>query len=462
MDGRGPVEDTELEGLFKTLLGREFALAVSGGADSTALMLLVARWLRAKRREMPARAPLVVTVDHRLRPQAAAEAIAVGRAATALGFTHKTLVWRGAKPKSGLQAAARLARYRLMASALEEVDGPSVSPRALVLAHTLDDQAETFLMRLARGSGVDGLAAMRPLDVLEVWAGKRLTLCRPLLGVPKARLVATLEAAGMAWSEDMSNTIDAFERVRIRKALAELGPLGIEARAIGRSAARIGRAEIALSALAAELSSRAIDWHDGAYARIDLKVISATGAAAGEMLVRVLANAISVMGGQSTAAQLSQIESLAERLAACSAGGEAVKASLGGCLIEAEVNSAQIYREPGRKGLPRLVLEPGETARWDRRFVVAADPRLGHSIAIEPLGAARWAKLKSAHPALKRLQLPARAAATLPAVMHRGQLFVAPLPAEGQSGLTLVRTLANSLVSIVFEPATGDSGKAEV
>jgi tRNA(Ile)-lysidine synthetase-like protein len=146
----------ELEGLFGPLagaIGGACALAVSGGSDSTALMVLFADWLRQTGADP--RAHTVLTIDHGLRAESPAEARAVADRATTLGFRHAVLVWDGPKPQTGIQAAAREARYRLMGGRMAE-DGVA----ALLVAHTRDDQAETLLMRLARGSGLDGLSAM--------------------------------------------------------------------------------------------------------------------------------------------------------------------------------------------------------------------------------------------------------------------------------------------------------------
>lgn len=450
MDATDPIEDSELEGLFSILRGRDIVLAVSGGADSTALMVLVARWLAAKKGIGLPRRVSVLTVDHGLRQEARAEALAVATAAAGLGFDHKILSWQGAKPRTGLQEAARLARYRLIGQELESSAGDAEA-RTLVLAHTLDDQAETFMMRLARGSGIEGLAAMRRLDTLEV-DGRRLTLCRPLLRVPKARLVATLKNRGIAWSEDPSNAVELFERVRVRRALAELKSLGVDARAIARSAARLGRADRSLAAFVERVASQVIDWHDGAYAAIDLGKIGATGAASAEVLVRVLSQAIAVMGGESLPPQLAQIERLADQLDQASTRRKAFKTSLGGCLIEAKAGTLEVCREPGRRGLPVLRLEPGATCHWDRRFAVSADRRLGGPIVIEALGTQRWAKLKAAHPGLKKLVLPARAAATLPAYTLDGFVHIGPVALRGVS-VALLSQVTSPFVSIAFDAA---------
>lgn len=235
-----PIADQELAGLFRDLAGVPLLLAVSGGADSMALMHLVADWHATR---SPAAAglalPLVATVDHGLRPESAGEAEFVAGEAARRGLPHATLSWQGDKPASGLQAAARDARYRLLLDHARQVGAG-----ALVLAHTCDDQAETLLMRLARGSGLDGLAAMRPRSQRD-----GLAIVRPLLGVAKSRLVATLAARGLAWREDPSNQSVAFERVRLRRSAPALAGIGLANAPIARSARRLARAAAALDTL---------------------------------------------------------------------------------------------------------------------------------------------------------------------------------------------------------------------
>src|ERR1700710_2886371 len=167
-------------------------LAVSGGPDSIALMWLAARWRRAL-----ARGPrlIAVTVDHGLRSEAAREARDVKRLAKALDLPHRTLRWRGAKPKTGLPAAARDARYRLLAKAARAAGATHV-----LTAHTRDDQAETLLMRMSRGRRIAGLAGMARQSQRD-----GVVLARPLLQIPKARLVATLKKAKVGFADDPTN-----------------------------------------------------------------------------------------------------------------------------------------------------------------------------------------------------------------------------------------------------------------
>ena len=225
------VRDDEANALFSGLDGlRGLILAVSGGPDSTALLVLAARWAKRVKR-----APklVAITIDHGLRKEAAGEAVAVGRLARRLGVSHRTLRWRGKKPKSGLQEAAREARYRLLAQAAADAGYAHI-----LTAHTLDDQAETVLFRLARGSGVVGLAGMAHASLLPTGPSASgegvIFLVRPLLRIPKARLVATLKAARIPYSDDPTNRDPRFTRARLRTLLPALAREGLDARGLAR------------------------------------------------------------------------------------------------------------------------------------------------------------------------------------------------------------------------------------
>src|SRR6266849_2225918 len=211
-------------------------LAVSGGPDSIALMWLAARWRRAL-----ARGPrlLAVTVDHGLRAEAAAEARDVKRLARILDLPHRTLRWTGAKPRTGLPAAAREARYRLLAQAALAHGATHV-----LTAHTRDDQAETLLMRMLRGSGIAGLAAMARESERE---GVRLA--RPFLSVSKSQLIATLKKAKIDFADDPTNRDLNFTRPRIRTLMPVLATEGGDASNLARLASRLARANAAVEVL---------------------------------------------------------------------------------------------------------------------------------------------------------------------------------------------------------------------
>src|SRR5262249_50088507 len=174
-----------------------------------------------------------VTVDHGLRRESAREARAVKQLAKRLGVPHRTLRWTGTKPETGLQEAARAARYRLLAAAARRARANHI-----LTAHTLDDQAETVLIRMAKGSGMTGLCAMSRETPLG-----GLVLVRPLLHIPKSRLIATLEANGLPFADDPSNRDPRFLRARLRRLMPQLAEEGLDARRLVLFANRLRRAE---------------------------------------------------------------------------------------------------------------------------------------------------------------------------------------------------------------------------
>ena len=211
-------------------------LAVSGGPDSIALMWLAARWRRAL-----ARGPrlIAVTVDHGLRSEAAREARDVKRLARILDLPHRTVRWTGAKPRTGLPAAARAARYRLLAQTARAHGATHV-----LTAHTRDDQAETLLMRMVRGSGIAGLAAMARESERE-----GVVLARPFLNVSKSQLIATLKKAKIDFADDPTNRDTSFTRPRLRTLMPVLAAEGGDVRNLARLASRLARANAAVEVL---------------------------------------------------------------------------------------------------------------------------------------------------------------------------------------------------------------------
>jgi len=237
------LREDEANALFGGLADlRGLILAVSGGPDSTALLVMAAGWARRVKSQLKRSPKLVaVTIDHGLRPESRREAAAVKRLARRLGVAHRTVRWRGQKPSTGLQAAARAARYRLLAG-----EAARAGFAHIVTAHTLDDQAETLLFRLARGSGLTGLAGMAPISTLPTNGNREIFLLRPLLGVPKTRLIATLKAAGVDYSDDPSNRDPRFVRTRLRGLLPRLAAEGLDAKTLARLGSRMRRAEAAV------------------------------------------------------------------------------------------------------------------------------------------------------------------------------------------------------------------------
>jgi tRNA(Ile)-lysidine synthase len=236
-DDDSPISAKDAKRLFADWRGAPaIVLAVSGGPDSIALMWLAARWRRTL-----ARGPrlLAVTVDHGLRAEAAAEARNVKRLARSLDLPHRTLRWTGIKPKTGLPAAARTARYRLLAQVARASGATHI-----LTAHTRDDQAETLLMRMLRGSGIAGLAAMARESERD-----GVLLARPLLNVSKSQLIATLNKAKIGFADDPTNRDPSFTRPRLRTLMPVLAAEGGDSRNLARLAARLARANQAVEVL---------------------------------------------------------------------------------------------------------------------------------------------------------------------------------------------------------------------
>ncbi|MCR9127591.1 MAG: tRNA lysidine(34) synthetase TilS [Rhodobacteraceae bacterium] len=322
-------------------------VAVSGGGDSLALMHALAR-LRAQ----GGPALWIATVDHRLRPEAAAEAARVAAAAADLGLPHDTLQWDDAAPggSGNLQAAARAARYRLLTGWAGARDLAHVA-----LGHTADDQAETLLMRLARAPGVDGLSGMAP----RRRAGG-ICLLRPALTLARADLRAFLADQGIVWSEDPSNSDMTYDRIKARALLAAGRRLGLSVRGLADVAANMARARDALDHYTAMAARDLADVRAGAV----VLARDGFGALPPETARRLLSGAVVWV----TAADYPPRRApLAAALAAAGAGGSA---TLAGARVLVRGGYIWIARE--FNAVRAVATAPG--AAWDRRWRIAAAP----------------------------------------------------------------------------------------
>jgi tRNA(Ile)-lysidine synthase len=352
------VTDAETDLLFADLIDQPaLVLAVSGGPDSTALMWLAARWRRRRRRGPKL---IAITVDHGLRPEARREAAAVKRLAARLGVAHRTVRWTGAKPATGLQEQARAARYRLIAAAAKRAGTTCV-----LTAHTLDDQAETILFRLARGSGLSGLAGVprvRPLVMPE--AG--VFLVRPLLDLAKARLVATVRAAGIAAADDPSNRDPRFARTRMRALMPALADEGLDARGFARLARRVRRAdaaiEFAVAAAAAALSTG--NWP--ARGPIALSAEDFAGLPA-EIALRLLGRAVAWVGDEGPV-ELGKLEALVDAMTAARRAAARFRRTLAGAVVTVgrEITIERAPPRRNRAALPNLQPRGGRRGKKAR------------------------------------------------------------------------------------------------
>jgi tRNA(Ile)-lysidine synthase len=352
-----PLSAVEADRLFEPLANASaLVLAVSGGPDSTALLLLAARWHARRTASCAAPKLLAVTVDHGLRPQSAREARAVKQLARTLAVPHRVLRWQGKKPRTGLQEAARAARYRLLGRAARQAGADYV-----VTAHTLDDQAETVLMRLLRGSGMAGLAAMRRVASLPLAPASLpfVRLARPFLDVPKACLVATLRRAGIAFVEDASNRDPRFTRARLRELMPVLAREGLDAPRIALLARRIARAELALEHAVDVAAEGLIDYPPTDHRRartcapgagspgpiaLDAEWLFALPA---EIALRLLGRAIAHIGREGSL-QLGKLEALYDDLSATA--GTRLRRTLAGALVTLDAGKLLAERAPPRSG----------------------------------------------------------------------------------------------------------------
>ncbi|MHB9473605.1 tRNA lysidine(34) synthetase TilS [Mesorhizobium sp. W050] len=376
--------------------------AVSGGSNSTALLLLLKAHLG---RSAPTARLLAVTIDHGLRPEAAAEARSVAKLCAERGIAHRTLNWSGTKPSAGLPAAAREARYRFLAEAAQ-AQGIGV----IVTGHTADDQAETVLMRAARNDGRElagrGLAGMAPATLYD-W---RTWIARPLLGARRAALRAFLQREHVGWVEDPTNIDTNFERARIRAVLGEdrSGQRFAEAIGLARRAAgereQLGRRAAALIGEFASRPARGL-------IRLDPGLAEADDTRAAVYALRVL---LAATGGTALLPDQARGEALFEQMRA-----GPLCATLSRTVVDIRRNGIFLRRES--RDLPRSAPAAG-TLLWDGRRRITPDIEAGAitlgdspgAWLIAPLGAAAAAKTPiagdGAPPSLVRAALAAEPA----------------------------------------------------
>lgn len=356
--------------------GVRVGIAFSGGPDSLALLILAAQWARRSKN----RTVIAFTVDHGLRAEAAAEAKHCARVAKSLGVAHRILRWRGEKPGSGIQAAARAARYALLveACAREKLD-------SLLVAHHLEDQAETFLLRLARGSGVDGLAGMVPSRQLhDAQGAPAVRLLRPLLDVSREALRAVVVKSGLKAIEDPSNDNPKFDRVKVRQMAEALSSLGLSARRLADTASNMARAREALEAQTDAFFQGSSRLHDTGCIEIDAGAFLALPS---EIALRALADALKYVGASDYPPRFDALMGIYDELKAGKLGRGR---TLNGCKLVVQGQRLFVLRELSAALKARdLVLGGGKRSGvWDGRFIVTLlkSPGRGGSLAVRALG----------------------------------------------------------------------------
>jgi tRNA(Ile)-lysidine synthase len=393
------------------------AVAVSGGPDSLALAILADRWARQRSGEICA-----LTVDHRLRPESGDEIRRLAAWLAARAIRHEVLVWADEKPRTGIQAAARLARYRLLGDWCL-----ANGCLHLLTGHHRDDQIETYLIRRGAHSGPDGLAGMSAIREFP-----ECRLLRPLLGVARHRLVALLEAERQPFISDPSNLDPAFERSRLRHGdNAPAGGIGVPP-LLGEIRA-LGHARVAREHQRNILLARHAALHPVGFAVLDPAVLAENSC---ELTDRLLAAVTTAVGGAAYPPRRARIARLRAVLGATDRRGH----TLGRCRFTIWRERILVTRELARAA-PPLRLHPGERINWDRRFEIMTPEAAGSRFTIGYLGAPGTPRLDRGTPQLRRIRLPRLLLAIFPGVWDTEGIAAVPhlkYEREGVAGLPQV------------------------
>lgn len=413
--GAAPLTGAEFAAAMHQLgwAGDALALAISGGPDSMALALCAAAWAPQAGVRL-----IAFTLDHALRAESAAEATQVQRWLQRLGIEHHILLWEHPPLVSAVQQQARQARYDLLAASCR-----ARGIKALALGHQLEDQAETVLLRFAKGSGIDGLAAMRPVSDQGA-----IALLRPFLGVPKARLIATCAAANQAYVVDPSNSKTAYARGRLRAAADVLAAEGLTADRLADLAARAALASDALDCYANRLLAQAVFWQPAGYAEINLPRFAQEPA---EIRLRVLRLVLTQIGG----AQPPPRHQAVLELDAALQQPHLAQRTLHGCAIRAYDGVCRIIRELAAV-TEHVPVAPGETRVWDNRFQVTLAADAPDGLTLAPLGIQPHDVLERVAPGLRQAVPLGQVRATLPALWQGETLLAAPFYGKGLAWLT--------------------------
>lgn len=379
-------------------------IACSGGGDSTALLLLARDAIGVER-------ICAGSINHNLRPEARDELAGLAQLCQSLGVAHQVRDWHW-DGRGNLQAAARAGRRRLLAEIADDFGADTV-----LLGHTADDQAETLLMRLARGSGVDGLGGMAARD------GRFL---RPLLSATRSQLRDFLAGRGVDWSDDPSNEDMRFDRVRARAMADTLRDLGLDRARLLKTGALM-RAEAKALRYGLQL------WANSAVSETAgmLEVDQARFAAAPEALQsRFLAQAVRWFSGAAYKPRRDEVLTWHHRIA----GGK--PAPLGGVLAQARPGAPlRLWREAAALSGPLALLPHTVSTRWDHRWAISV-PQLGDTgLSVAALGPEGLA----ACPDWRATGLPRAALETSPAIWSGPHLIAAPVLSFGTDWTATLR-----------------------
>lgn len=397
-----PSEFARLVSPYLEIASEKIAIAVSGGADSMALCLLADQWAKANGRRIVA-----LTVNHGLRENAKDEAFTVADWLAAREIEHHILTWLGDKPKTGIQAAARQARYALMAGWCTENE-----VAILMTAHHLEDQIETFLLRMERGSGIDGLACMAEISKIE-----EITLYRPLLGISKHRLREYLNDLEQNWIEDPSNQNPVYRRTKMRKLVEQLEEGGLDAKRIAPLVEHFAELRGRLAEVVSVFFENTVSIFPEGYASTRQDVFRKLP---DPIIERILVQFTSMIGAKPYPPRNDRLKRAVQQIRKKQFKGF----TLGGCRYFLKNHEIMICRE--MRGLPAVRVAAGDHLIWaDMYEIEIQGPKRGVA-ELAALGKKGWAEIVRKMPELKENSLIYPIRLTLPALFDAQGVLEVP------------------------------------
>lgn len=383
------------------------AIGVSGGSDSMALLYCLTKW--AKQRAIKL---FALTVDHNLRKESRQEAQAVAEWAEKWGVEHQILIWENPEITKGMQAKARKARFDLMLSFCKKH-----KIEYLALAHHLEDQAETFLMRLARGSGVDGLSAMLPV---KEFSG--IKIIRPFLKISSQGFKAFLQQNQITWFEDPSNQNHEYQRVRIRKLMPQLDREGLTSQVLAKTAEQMQRVRSLLEHETARRLQKNIVLYQEGYIDVEPEIFKLDEE---EIIWRCLKNIIMCVSGLEYPLRLEQLSRLAQSLKDLD---QFKGATLSGCrILKVQRDHAFKYRfvREFKKVVSETIIEQSVSFLWDHRFLITIS-NVEKKLFIRPVGVKLWKELIKDNKIKLLNPIPRLAGIVLPALFDDKDVLLIP------------------------------------
>lgn len=381
------------------------AVAVSGGVDSLCLTLLLKKWVQDQQGHL-----IALIVNHGLRPESSVEALQVAKWLGEHNIEHHILSWHGHKPKTRIQESARKARYKLL-----EEWCKNHNILHLCLGHQADDQAETFLFRLCRGSGIDGLAGMSAIvEKLDV------RILRPLLKIKRERLQQTLLSLKQEWIEDPSNLNENYTRPRLRYIQKTLEQEGLTLESLSNTIHKLSLTRAALEHQTTTLLADSFQIFPSGYGMLDLSQLLDVS---DDIIMRILSASLTCVSGKPYPPRRIYLERLKNSIIP---GIDIKGRTCWGCSIIPWRGKLLILRELSAISDQVLVDKPSNIVRWDNRFSFVFKRNLSKTVMLQKLGINGWVQIVGKQPDLQKKLIPARVRHTLPALWHGDKVVAVP------------------------------------